>query len=103
MEVGKREDNPQPKLSDGKGLNGKGRLTKKVIDSLQNFYGMSIRANAGNIYQMKKSIASINHHCSANDDPADRHKYCPRDPDTTWCKYYKLGERGRNSYKPSIY
>ena len=29
------------KLSDGKGLNGKGRLTKEVIDSLQNFYGMS--------------------------------------------------------------
>ena len=51
---------------------------------------------------MKKSIASIIHHCSVNDDPADRHKFCPRDPDTIWCKYYKLGELGRNSYKPSI-
>jgi len=77
-------------------------LTKKVMDSLQNFFGMSIRANVGNIYQMKKSIASIIHHCSVNGDPADRHKFCPRDPDTTWCKYYKLGEIDRNSYKPSI-
>jgi len=35
------------KLSDGKGLTGKGRMTEKVMNTLQNYYGMSIRQNTG--------------------------------------------------------
>ena len=31
------------KLSDGKGISGAGRLTDKVIDKMQNYYGKAIR------------------------------------------------------------
>ena len=51
-------------LSDHKKLSGAGRLTNKVMNTLQNYYGMVIRSNVGNLYQMKKGIAAIIHHCS---------------------------------------
>ena len=41
------------KCSDGKPLFGKGRITDKAINILQSYYGMSIRQNIGNLYQMK--------------------------------------------------
>jgi hypothetical protein len=65
-------------LSDDKRLTGKGRMTNKVIYTLQNYYGMAIRQNRGDIYGMKKSIAALIYHCSAKDDPEDRYKFCPR-------------------------
>ena len=33
----------------------KGKLTEKVINSLQNLYGIAIRQNSANLYKMKKS------------------------------------------------
>ena len=74
-------------LWDGKKLCGAGRLTNKAI--LQNYYGMIIRGNIGDLYQMKKGIAAILYHCSeylvqVGDDKGKkvpdnnvRHKYCP--------------------------
>lgn len=44
------------KLSDQKLINGRGRLTEKAINTLQNYYGMAIRQNVSNIYQMKKCV-----------------------------------------------
>ena len=39
------------KFSDGKGIGrGKTRLTDKVMNTLQNHYGMAIRQNADNLY-----------------------------------------------------
>eukprot|EP00794_Sanderia_malayensis_P002423 gene2423-2792_t len=66
------------KLSDGKKINGKGRLTDKAINTMQNQYGMAIRQNIAKLYEMKKSIIAILHHSSAIDDDLERHKYCPR-------------------------
>ena len=41
------------KLSDSKGIGGgKGRLTNKVMNTLQNHYGMAIRQNTHNLYAM---------------------------------------------------
>ena len=74
-------------LSDGKKVSGKGRLTDKVINSLQNHYGMAIRQNIGNLYEMKKYIIAILHHSSAIEDNDERHKYCPR-TNTSWCKWW---------------
>ena len=34
-------------LSNSKKISGTGRLTKKVIDKLQNYYGKAIRSNVG--------------------------------------------------------
>ena len=74
-------------LSDGKKVSGKGSLTDKTINSLQNDYGMAIRQNIGNLYEMKKSIIAILHHSSAIEDNDERHKYCPR-TNTSWCKWW---------------
>ena len=39
---------------------GEGRLTKKVIHTLQNYYGMAIRcARETNVTQMKMAIAAV--------------------------------------------
>ena len=44
------------KLCDGKPLAGKGRLSDTALNLLQNYFGMAIRQNLGNIYQMKKAV-----------------------------------------------
>ena len=36
------------KLSDGKLLGGKGRLTDKIIDKTRNYYGEAVRNNTSN-------------------------------------------------------
>ena len=36
-------------------LGGKGKLTDAMIDRLQNYYGITIRSNVGDLVQMKKS------------------------------------------------
>ena len=94
-------------LSDGKGLSGQGRLTEKVMNTLQNYYGMVIRSNKNNIYGMKKGIAAIVHHCSEfldgdnNPDNVQRHKFCPRGADS-WCKWQQDQSTGLSTYKSKI-
>ena len=41
-------------MVDGKRLCGIGRLTNKAINTLQNYYGMVIRLNVGDLYGMKR-------------------------------------------------
>ena len=57
-------------LSDGKRIPGKGSLTDKAINTLQNHYGMAIRQNADSIDNMKGSIIAVVYHNSdiANED-----------------------------------
>ena len=43
-------------LSDTKKISGTGRLTKKVIDKLQNYYGMAIRSNVGDLRGMMMAV-----------------------------------------------
>lgn len=96
-------------LSDKKKLNGAGRLTNKVMNTLQNYYGMVIRSNSNNLYSMKKGIAAILHHCSKHLDggdekkpqPEKRHQYCPRGADS-WCKWQKDRATGLTTYKEKI-
>ena len=73
-----------------KGIGGKGKLTDKVINTLQNYYGMAIRNNTGDIITMKKSIAAVIHHCTEKDNVSKevRHQYCPLSGDS-WCKFQK--------------
>ena len=52
-------------LSNGKTLGGKGRLTDKMINKLQNYFGIVIRHCAGKtIFEMKKAIGEVLFHCS---------------------------------------
>ena len=63
---------------------------------------MVIRLNVGDLYGMKKGIASIIHHCSVNEDDEERHKFCPRDT-KTWCRYQReKNNTGNSAYKPKI-
>ena len=87
---------------------GEGKLTKKVINTLQNYYGMAIRSSKGtNVMQMKVAIAAVLNHCvrklddDGKEDKADRHKYCPKNNDT-WCKYQKSIMDGTNFKRDRI-
>ena len=51
------------KLSDGKTLSGKGKLTEKVTNTLQSYYGMAIRQNKGKLLKMKKAVGAVLCHC----------------------------------------
>ena len=82
-------------------LSGRGKLTDKVINSLQNFYGIAIRENQGNLYQMKKAVGAILYHYTNLDDDEKRHQYCPRDA-KSWCKFQKDKVAGTSTSKESI-
>ena len=87
------------KLSDGKPIGGRGRLTDKIIDRMQNYYGNAIRGNKGNVEGMKTSIKAIQHHMIKNESSTldEQHQYCPKLSDT-WCKYWKDKQDGITSY-----
>ena len=93
-----RQEYKDVMLADHKKLCGKGRLTRKATNTLQNYYEMVIRRNVGDLYGMKKDIAAIIHHCSEHGDSDERHKFCPRD-DKSWCRY----QREKNSTGSSLY
>ena len=40
-------------------LSGKGKITEKVINSAQNFYGITIRQNSGTLYEIKTAVCAI--------------------------------------------
>ena len=76
------------KLADGKAIGGRGRLTDKRIDSLQNYYRIAVRRHAGNVSATARAIrASLCHEASSNAEPM--HQYCPEGSDS-WCGYQKM-------------
>ena len=76
-------------LEDKKSLGGKGRLTEKEINKIQNYYGIAIRQNIDNLYQMRKNILAVLHHSCVADLSDARHILCPKTKDS-WCKYQRL-------------
>lgn len=82
-----KQKSKKEKLSDGKPLCGKNRLTNAAIQKLQTFYGLAIRRNTHSLADMTKSVwATYFHVQSTNQNPT--HQLCPTD-ETTWCKYNK--------------
>ena len=53
------------RLSDGKFLSGKGRLTLLRVDALQAFFGKAIRDNKGNAEAMRRAIHAVLDHYSS--------------------------------------
>ena len=81
------------KLADGKTIGGAGRLTDKMINSLQNYYGDAIRKNKGDVQAMMKGVQATLLHCnSTNEQP--RHHLCPVGPDS-WCKWQVAQATGK--------
>ena len=71
----------EKKLSDSKGILGKGRLTDKIIYKMQNYYGMAICQNIlsslnndkkNPLYSMKKSVLATLWHCTDMPDNQER-------------------------------
>ena len=81
------------KLSDGKGLGCKGKLTDGKIDVLQNYYGLAVRENLDDVNKMAKAIKAVVYHV-ASTDSNPQHHLCP-DGDDSWCGY----KRDKKSYK----
>ena len=85
-------------LSDSKKISGTGRLTKKVIDKLQNYYGMAIRSNFGDLCGMMTAVQATLHHMTSTDDRLVHHK-CPEGKNC-WCSYNKAKARNElDEYK----
>ncbi|GFU26715.1 uncharacterized protein TNCV_1837871 [Trichonephila clavipes] len=90
------------KLSDGKTIGGKGRLTDSLIDKLAHYYGNAIRCNSTTVKEMRKAIWAVwGHFCSTDDEPM--HWFCPTNPNT-WCKYNAAINNNLQNYKhkPSV-
>lgn len=86
------------KLSDGVGISGRGRLTIKRIDAIQNFYGRAIRDNKGDAKAMAKATKAIlKHYSSTLEKP--QHEECPAGK-TSWCSYQRDIANQQNTYKP---
>ena len=76
---------------------GKGKLTDRMIDRLQNYYGIAIRSNIGNLEGMKKAILATLFHC-ASSSTKEYHTYCPIGPES-WCRFQSDKANGTASYK----
>ncbi|GFV33688.1 uncharacterized protein TNCV_4568031 [Trichonephila clavipes] len=77
------------KLSDGKTIGGKGRLTDSLIDKLAYYYGNAIRCNSTSVKEMRKAIWAVwGHSCSTDDEPM--HWFCPTNPNTWYLSHPAL-------------
>lgn len=86
------------KLSDGKTIGGRNRLTDNLIDTFQRYYGNALRKTKGNLPGMQKAVKAIWHHyASTKENP--QHDHCPTGP-TSWCKWQKDQVSNTNTFEP---
>ncbi|GFW10819.1 uncharacterized protein TNCV_4919381 [Trichonephila clavipes] len=82
-----KTSNRNKKLSEGKSISGKNRLTDKFIDTITTYYGNAIRQNNSSVSDMRQAIwANYCNYRSTDEEPM--HHFCPIG-DTSWCKYQK--------------
>ena len=91
----KKNNGKENSLRDGKQLGGTGRLTDKVINKLQNYFGIAIRQNTHDLLEMKKAVGAVVYHCSDASNSEARHMFCNKMPGT-WCKYHESKINGTN-------
>ena len=81
------------------------RLTDKMINKLQNYFGIAVRACAGKtMVEMKRGIGAALYHCCQFDDEEQRHMFCPKMP-LSWRKYQvdKYNNTSLYKQKPGIH
>lgn len=76
-----------------KGLSGRGKLTDAFIDRLQNYYGIAIRANVGNLRSMQQNAIAALFHC-ASSVKKPMHGQCPLGKDS-WCYHQRAVAGGK--------
>ena len=72
------------KLSHNKPLTGKNTLTNKIIDTLQNYYGMAISQNTHSLAEMINAVYASLHHIASTDE--NQNHSIGKD---SWCKWQK--------------
>lgn len=85
---------------DVKRLGGKGKLTQCLVDKLQNYYGIAIRSNVGDLEGMKKAINACLFHCIATKEETHMHIHYP-DWKDSWCRFKKDKATKELTYKPT--
>ena len=103
-----QNDIKEKKLSGLERILGKGRLTEKIINKMQNYSGMAIPQNTLSsqnndkekaFYSMKKSILTMLWHCTDMSDNQEIHAFCPSEPNSLY-KYCQNG--GSEDCKSSV-
>ena len=85
-----KQDNKGTILSDGKKLNGKGRMTDSQAIKFKIYFGKAIRENKFDLDNMyKRSWTIFKHRYSSNDEPM--HEWC----DPKWCQYLQATASGQ--------
>ena len=65
-------------FSDRKTLGGKGSLTNKMINKLQNYFGIAIRQCAGKtVFEIKRATRTVLFHCSEISNLDTKYQMCP--------------------------
>ena len=93
--VGNRLRKLKKKVS---GLGGPGKLTNSMVDRLQNYYGIAIRSNVGDLPKMKTAIGAVLFHCASSKEN-EWHDNCPKGSDS-WCKYQQDISNKTTTYVP---
>ena len=70
-----------------KNLDGRRKLTGKLIDELIMYYGLAIRRNRGSVEDMRKEIYAALYHKIATDEKP-QHDRCPVG-ENPWCSWQK--------------
>ncbi|GFU89856.1 uncharacterized protein TNCV_4742971 [Trichonephila clavipes] len=60
-----------------------GKLTDSFIDRLQNYYGIAVRSNVGNLSGLQQNVIAVLFHCSSSVEKP-MHGECPIGKDS-WC------------------
>ncbi|GFS63743.1 uncharacterized protein TNCV_1127811 [Trichonephila clavipes] len=83
--------------SKNKNLSGKGKLTDSFIDRLQNYYGIAVRSNVGNLSGLQQNVIAALFHCSSSVEKP-MHGQCPIGKDS-WCYYQRALSCGKSQTK----
>ena len=67
---------------------------------MQNYNGMTIRQNPGQLHEMRKGVGAASWHCADIQDREVRHQFCPKSTHS-WCKYQSDKTTGMPTYEPS--
>ncbi|GFT63327.1 uncharacterized protein TNCV_3695961 [Trichonephila clavipes] len=73
------------KLSDGKSIGGKGRLTDRINGLIITYYENAIQQNKTCLSDMRKAVWAVYFHKRSSDEEP-LHSFCPVCPNS-WCKY----------------
>ena len=79
-------------------IGGRVQLHEKMINSMQNFYGIPIRQNLNEKYEMKKAIGAILFHCTDIANPAIALVHHEKRADVN----IKRTVTGKSTYKKTI-